>query len=194
MTSNNFIKDLEQEVINLLKEKLSPFYYYHCVDHTIDVVNEATRIAIQEGVSETDRNLIIIAALFHDTGFIVSHKDHELRSCEIARKYLQNSLLSSIEIETVCAAIMATTMQHQPTSIIEEILCDADLAYLGREDFFLIGNRLFLEIKHRQPTLSDKDWNELQINFLTKHRYYTKTNLNTREPQKQKHLSLLKNS
>jgi HD superfamily phosphodiesterase len=188
----NFVQELEQEVYRILRESLSPFLYYHSVEHTIDVVNEAKRIATEEGISENDRHLLIIAALFHDLGFIASSEDHERRGCEMARKYLENSLLSSKEIETVCAAIMATKIPQKPTNLIGEILCDADLDYLGRADFFSIGNKLFLEIKHQQPTFSDKDWNKLQIKFLTQHQYFTKTNLSMRNPLKQEHLSFLK--
>jgi hypothetical protein len=36
---------------------------------------------------------------------------------------------------------------------------------------------------------TEREWNELQVRFLSQHRYFTDTNKQNREPAKQEHLN-----
>lgn len=88
--------------------------------------------------------------------------------------------------------IMATKVPQQPQNHLEEILCDADLDYLGREDFFTIGNKLFAELSVYGILSTEDEWNELQARFLEAHHYFTKTAIKLRKKKKDKHLKLVK--
>ena len=136
--------------------------------------------------------LLRIAVLFHDSGFTVGPKDHEERGCNMAREILPGFDYSEDEIETICGMILATKYPQKPNNHLEEIICDADLDYLGRDDFFEIGNTLFKEMKE-QGSLSDEDeWNRLQESFLVSHSYLTKSAISLRNAKKQEHLDMVR--
>ena len=93
----------------------------------------------------------------------------------------------------VCGMIMATRYPQHPKSHLEQILCDADLDYLGRPDFFEIGATLYKELIATGRLSSEREWNRLQVNFLNSHRYFTATAVSSRDPLKKENLTKVKN-
>jgi hypothetical protein len=71
---------------------------------------------------------------------------------------------------------------------LEQIICDADLDYLGRTDFWLIGNKLFLELKALEILKTDIEWNRLQKSFLNSHQYFTSSARKLRGEMKLNHI------
>ncbi len=187
----NYVK-AEEYVIKLLREKLPSHLHYHSIGHTFDVVSAVERIAISEGI--TDENLFLLksAALFHDAGFVEQYKHNEPIGARMAAEILPNYGYSPEQIETIKRLIYVTAIPHKPTDLLEEIICDADLDYLGRPDFFQIGDRLRRELRENGEIGSDRKWDELQISFLTQHRYFTKTAIKTRMELKKIHLNKVK--
>lgn len=184
---------LQQHVISQLKRYLPATLTYHSTAHTQDVLKQALKIATHEGVtSPGDLFLLKVAALYHDTGYLHSYHNHEALGCGIAWQELPGFGLSPAQIEVVCGMIKATKIPQSPETLLEKILCDADLDYLGRDDFREIAYSLFLELKHYNRIPSEEDWNLLQIEFLEKHQYFTDYALHHREPVKQAHLQALK--
>lgn len=179
--------------LNKLRNELSPQLTYHSVDHVLDVMLCVEHIGHQELVQDEDLALVLVAALFHDSGFLLSRSNHESTSCELVKGQLPEFGFNTIEIEKICAMIMATKIPQSPSSKLAEILCDADLNYLGTEDYFSPSSRLYTELKLLNPSITELDWLDLQINFLQEHRYFTKFSKTNREPRKQLHLHQLQN-
>lgn len=175
-----------------LKNELPKYLYYHSTEHIKDVYTAAKQIAASEGVKGENLKLLLIAAMYHDSGFMIQAKNHEKLSCTIVKETLPDFGFSAEQINKICGMIMATKIPQNPQNHLEEILCDADLDYLGREDFFTIGNHLFEELKTYKIVITKRDWNLLQIGFLEQHNYFTKTAIALRKPQKDKYLQLLK--
>ncbi|NNK11647.1 MAG: hydrolase, partial [Flavobacteriaceae bacterium] len=75
---------------------------------------------------------------------------------------------------------------------LERILCDADLDYLGRDDYGKISNLLLMELKRFGVALTKEGWRQKQISFLQKHNYHTPYAQKYREPVKQDHLKTIK--
>ena len=180
-----------QFILEMLKRELSPDLYYHSIDHTMDVYNTTKVFAKKESISKADTKLLMIAALYHDSGYLHQREDHESISCNIVRATLPGFDYTESDIETICGIIMATKLPQQPHSILEQIICDADLDYLGRDDFFEIGSRLFRELQAAKLIANEADWDILQIDFLQKHRYFTQTAQHLRNDKKQVHLNQL---
>lgn len=178
----------EEQILQRQKMELPKDLIYHNIEHIEDVVRSAENIAVQEQVSTDDIRLIRIAALYHDAGFMISAKNHEALGCDIARATLPSFLFNSEQIEVICGMIMATKIPQTPQTSLEKILCDADLDYLGREDFYSIGNKLYEEMKGRGFVESEREWNLIQKTFLESHRYHTAYSRNNREAAKQEHL------
>lgn len=148
-------------------------------------------IAQAEGISDEDTAILEVGAAFHDSGFLISDVDHELEGCRIVERVLPDFDFSTEEIERICSLIMATLVPQNPLNHLEQILCDADLDYLGRQDFPPISNTLYDEFKYRGVVNDPDAWMALQITFLKKHKYWTDYSQNTRNDLKNSHLKKL---
>lgn len=175
-----------------MQAELPKGLHYHSVEHTIDVIEAAIELAKFEELEDHELNLLVVSAIFHDFGFIISMQDHEKHSCTLADQYLPEYNFSKEEIDQVKQAIMATKIPQSPTNRIGELLCDADLDYLGRADFSEIAQRLYIEINETVRPIELNEWNKIQIGFIENHHYFTQTNQKRREQTKQQHLQHLK--
>lgn len=179
-------------MMDRLQRELSPRLHYHNIDHVRDVLEAAIRIGKSEGVDTAALEMIGVAAVFHDSGFILDAKDHEATGCLFAQDFLPGIDFSEKEIELVCGMIMATHVPQQPQNILEMILCDADLDYLGRSDFFETGNKVYRELLEFGHLTSMREWNEIQVRFLSEHHYFTQTSKRERMPVKDTNLEKVK--
>jgi histidine kinase len=184
------LEKIKHRVYNRLKD-LDQRLHYHTIWHTTDVLVQVERIAKSEGVTnERDLLLLKIAALYHDTGFLETYNNHEEAGCRIFMEDAEIMLyeLTINEKEIICQIIMATKIPQEPNGLFEEIICDADLDYLGREDFWLIGKKLFAELHTYGFVKDETEWNILQHSFLEKHQYFTKTTKKERTIKKAEYL------
>lgn len=179
-------------ILDKLKKELAKNLTYHGLGHVKDVFASAQDLAKLEKVKGDDLTLLLTAVLFHDSGFLISQKEHERLSCEIARKYLADYEYSPNEIEIICGMIMATQIPQKPHNKLEEIICDADLDYLGRDDFFSIGDKLCDELCMYGIIDSENEWNKLQVRFLEKHHYFTASAIRLRKQKKAENLAIVK--
>jgi len=177
----------EKQIIKLLKADM-PKLPYHNVEHIYDVLNSAMTIAAHEKINKDDIKIIRVAALFHDAGFIQSPKDHEESGAQMAREMLPLFGFSTDQIEMIVKIILATRLPQSPTTQLEKIVCDADLDYLGRDDFYEIGGRLFVELKEQDMVETEREWNIMQRTFLQSHRYHTNFAQINRELSKQERI------
>lgn len=185
----------KQYILERLHSDLPDHLYYHGVHHVLDVLKATLTLAEGEQIQEADALVLLqTAALYHDSGFIYTYKEHERRSCEIVRTVLPAFEYNDAQIDQLCGMIMATKIPQSPQNHLEKILCDADLDYLGRADFVPIAQSLFEEL-YGLGMINDKNsWKELQVSFLREHRYWTYTARQSRDQTKQQHLeSLLRN-
>lgn len=173
---NKQFEKIYSHVINRLDRELPAHLKYHCTDHTKYVLKKAQYIAKKEQVANTrDIYLLKIAALYHDIGFVNGEPHgHEERSCRIAKKDLKSWGFPAEEIDIICKMIMSTKIPQNASTQLEKILADADLEYLGTKHFYEVGNLLFEELKHFNPSLTMKKWNDIQIGFLKEHQYHTR--------------------
>lgn len=177
--------DIQELILDKLEKELPDYLYYHNVKHTVDVVTEAELIGWAEGCTDEEILILKTAGLFHDVGHTVSYDDHEFHSSEIAREMLPEYNYSQEQIEKICSLIMATKLPPKPENLLEEIICDSDLDYLGRSDFIPVSNTLFEELKARNKMGSLNEWNKIQVKFISGHQYFTKTARSLREVNKQ---------
>ncbi len=179
-------------ILDKLHSELSDQLFYHGVHHTLDVLEVASELCRVLGVSAYETILLKTAALFHDAGFTVSSEEHEQLGCEIAQIHLPDFGYSDFEIEKICGMIMATKIPQSPKTKLEEIICDADLDYLGRTDFYEIAASLFEELRAFDRIKTEEEWNRIQVRFLESHSFFTRVNIDRRRPQKLVYLSSLK--
>ena len=186
-------KQLYNFVTNLLKTKISASYYYHNYEHTLYVINKVIEIGEQENCTIKELELLRIAALWHDTGYIITYNGHEEESCKLARRHLTGYGYSSDDINAICAMIMATKIPQLPQNKLQQIIADADLEYLGTNNAAEYATNLFKELNAINSLLTKQDWNKIEIEFLTAHHYFTGYCKANKEPIKQAYLKSLIN-
>ncbi len=177
-------EDLESYVLNKLERSLPSNLYYHDIKHTIDVITQVELLALGEKVSREELLLLKTAALLHDSGFMFTYEDHEEASVKYAREILPKYDYKPEQIETICRLILATKFPPSPKDKLEMIICDADLDYLGRNDFILVSHNLFRELFERGKIRNINEWNKLQYEFIRTHQYFTETAKRKREINK----------
>lgn len=185
--------DLQEHILDKLEKDLPDTLYYHNIKHTVDVVTQVELIGLGEGVTDEELLLLKTAALFHDSGHSISYDNHEYYSCLITREMLPDYGYTGSQIDIICDLILSTKLPPKPSNKLERIMCDADLDYLGRSDMIPVSNQLFLELKDRLKIDSMKDWNNLQVNFISRHQYFTETARNLREVNKQLQIERIRN-
>lgn len=187
------VKQATHYIFQRMENELPANLYYHSVIHVKDVMHSAKQLAEMEGISAYEQELLYTAVSFHDCGFIFQSKDHEEKGCDIAREILPEFGFSTEEIERVCGMIMATKIPQSPKNLLEEIICDADLDYLGRDDFWSIGSKLYQELTELGILQNEEEWNKLQQKFLSSHVYFTESAKKLREQRKEQHLNAVNN-
>ena len=184
--------DIQELILDRLEKELPRYLYYHNVKHTVDVVTEVELIGWAEGLDDEGILLLKTAALFHDVGHTISYDEHEFHGTELARKLLPAYGYTEEQLEKICNIIMATKLPPQPKDIFQEIICDADLDYLGRSDMIPVSNTLYKELSEQDKIGTLNDWNKLQLKFISAHTYFTKTARSLREVNKQKQIERIK--
>jgi adenylate cyclase len=177
--------DIQEIILDKLERELPSYLFYHNVKHTVDVVTEVELIGWAEGCSDEEILILKTAGLFHDVGHTVAYDNHEYHGTIIAGEMLPKYNYSPEQIEKICEIIMSTKLPPKPTNLLEEIICDSDLDYLGRSDFIPVSNTLFEELKAQNKMGSLNDWNKIQVKFISGHQYFTKTARSLREVNKQ---------
>lgn len=185
----DILKITEDYVRNLLTDKLSSSYSYHNLEHTIQVVDKVKILSKEEHINPEDTENLLLAAWFHDVGYIVDCENHEEESKKLAETFLRQHQLDEGRISKISELILATDKFYKPKNHQEEIIKDADLYHLASDDYFRIGENLRQEIKevHHQK-FSKLKWAELNINFFAKHQFYTKFAKENWQPEKEKNV------
>lgn len=174
MNYHHLLKQVNEYVLAYYKAHPDPRLVYHDVQHTANMVNRAVEIANHYQVNDRDYFVVIAASWFHDTGYLVDVSNHEAHSAELAVTWLNTQKVDESVIADVKSCIMATKMPQLPSSLLEKIICDADLYHLGTDDFFETDKLLRKELQSLNGTeITKPDWRRKSIVFLSEHSYHT---------------------
>lgn len=168
-----------------LEDGLPKNLTYHDVSHVMDVLNVCNQYIKRNKIKGTDAYLLRIGALVHDLGFTKSTQNHEEVGAEMAQKIMESLNMDPEHIEIVRGLVMATKIPQNPKTELQKIICDSDLDYLGRKEYFEISGKLYQELKATNVIKTREDWVELQIKFLKSHTFHTEFAKKNREPKKQ---------
>ena len=175
-------------ILTRLRRELPPDLYYHGLHHTLDVCESVEELAHAERVNGESLWMLKTAAAFHDSGFLQQYINNEPIAVSFAEQYLPRFGYSKQQIEVISRIILSTRIPQQPENRMEEIMCDADLDYLGRDDFFQISETLKKEWLAYGIVQTEEEYNRKQVSFFKQHNYFTETAKKFREPKKQEHL------
>lgn len=172
--NKELITKSEKYVESVLSARCPQNYRYHNFHHIKKVVDAAIIISENENINDSEKEIIILACLFHDIGYIDICEGHEVRSCVYAREFLSKENYPELKIRQIESCILATKIPQSPKNKLEMIVCDADLHHLGSEDFLEVGNNLRYEIEFsHQISFTNESWLEKTISFNKSHSYFT---------------------
>lgn len=181
--------------LDRLASELSAHLTYHSLHHTRDdVLPAALRLAAAGGVTDEDTLCLATAAAYHDTGFLYSYAEHEAHGIALARAVLPGFSYNTNQIDTIAALIAATKMPQRPATPLAELLCDADLDVLGRDDFWELNRKLLAETERygRNGAVSEAQWLDEQVRFLQSHVYFSATARRLRDDGKARNVARMR--
>ena len=189
--------DFEQAkryVAGRLARELSPHLTYHSLRHTLDdVLPAAQRLGKASALDDAEMLLLTTAALFHDTGFLLTYQAHEDHSILLTRAVLPGFGCRAEQVEAITDLIGATRMPQRPCGALQELLCDADLDLLGREDFLPLNRALLAELRHYSARpIPENAWLHEQTRFLEEHHFFSPAALALRTVGKARNLALMR--
>jgi predicted metal-dependent HD superfamily phosphohydrolase len=192
------LKIVDEYIRDLFKDELPAGIKFHDINHTLHpdrgVVSIANKLALAENISKHDRELLIAAAYFHDTGYIREYEKNEPIAARMAGRILKLIGYKPDEIKKIQKMILATDLGRKPKTHVEKILCDADLDNLGRQDFFKLDGKLREGRRIRGLDVSDDEkWYKGTLGIMKNHQYYTESQKKLREKGKQKNIKALLN-
>lgn len=180
-------------VEELFASKLGSDIVFHNIDHIRRVRKHCLAIADGEGVSPAERDVLEIAAWFHDAGFVEDATTHELQGKNMAESWLRENGASEAMVHQVGRLILSTSMTHQAQDHLEEIIRDADVSHLGSDYYQEMQQLLRKEIAStREVKMSDLEWARINQSFFEKHKYHTQTARQLFDEQKAVNLNEIK--
>lgn len=189
----NLIEQSEDFVSNLLKDNLSNLYSYHNFNHTFNVVNAVIKLCDKEKVEGADKEMLLVAAWFHDTGYLNGVENHEDESVKIVTKFLKEKEQSDEFITEVSKLILATSKLYVPQTQLEKIIKDADYVHITSLEYESSCELLRSELESTMDiSFSSLEWAKENLNFLlNKHRFYTDYALKKWQPLKEKTIAMV---
>ena len=158
----------------LFKEQMSSMLLYHDEAHTQSVRKVALLLAKHYKATPLELEVLELATLFHDLGYIKVYTGHETVSQEIATDFLNKYHYPTSLIQQVQALIGATHIQQEPTNLLEEIIKDADLNNVGQKKYIRTITNLRTELDtFLNQQFKDIEWYEANIKFLDGHSFFT---------------------
>lgn len=190
-TAEQLLKETEQFIKDFFAENLSASYVFHNPEHTAQTVAAAKTIGEGFRLNDRDMAVLMLATWFHDTGYSEGPDDHEERSCIHAERFLRGKV-SEQDLADILGCIRATKVPQNPKTVLEQIICDADLSHLGMESYWDRNSRLRQEFTlTRDKLMSDNEWVDFELNFMLTHEYHTVVAQELFNKRKGKHIQQL---
>ncbi len=185
------INDLRTVALDYLQMHLPKVYTYHNAEHSRDVcaaLDEFIKIA-----PVADENILPlqIAGIFHDFGYIEKPYDNESLALPYIKKFAVQFGLAESTVNQAHELIMETVFPYHPHSVEGELLCDADIEYIGRADFIEKALRFRQELAGCGQTFSDREWWSMELQFLQDNTFFTPAVRSLREDGRQRNLQLV---
>jgi predicted metal-dependent HD superfamily phosphohydrolase len=188
MKSNPMVKDVSEYVFNLFKEKLPPDYVYHNYTHTLDTVKACKKLCASYNLTSRDYEVLMLAAWFHDCGYVESYQEHEEASVRIMKSYLEGNYPDD-DIAEIESLILCTKYGAKADGSLQEIIQDADYVNLGTKKFNHRADLLRIEwerILHKNYT--ETEWAQLQLQFLIETTFKTEEAISRYNEQREENI------
>src|SRR5436190_4534715 len=170
---NNIYKEVEDHVTKMFEANTKAKLIFHALDHTRKIVKRTEEIAAHYKLTEKEMMALYTAAWFHDTGHLfVAPEVHEQKGVELMKLFMESHYPDPELIALIEGCILATKRSVAPTTLLQQIICDADTYHLGTKDFKKT-NKLVRKEAMMEKAISKTEWDIQTLEFLEHHQYYT---------------------
>jgi predicted metal-dependent HD superfamily phosphohydrolase len=187
------VREASRFVRRMFRQRLPAWVVYHSFNHTVRTVAAAESIGKRTALGVEELDILRLAAWFHDTGYLTCHRGHEEKSAAVAVPFLRARSVPERTIDRVVRCILATRMPQKPRSVLERVLCDADMVSLGTTDFFMLDRRMKREVERRErrviPVL---EWLIRSEHLLARHRFHSPYGRKALEKGRRENLRILR--
>lgn len=191
--SSDIVGKAKSYARKILNEELPSDVKYHSPAHTEFVVKAATEIGENIQLEDSEMEILLLAAWFHDLGYKDGVQNHEEVGAQLALEFLSNEDYSAENAARVAGCIMATKMPQTPRNLIEKALCDADLLHLADPQYFEKAELLHSEIQQMKGIeIEEKEWMKMNKEFISEHTFFTDYAKENYRPAKEKNLKKVK--
>ena len=183
----SLIDEARKEVENILKELNPEIFKYHNLDHTLEVVQAAEEILSKTDFTEEEKEIVLVAAWFHDAGYSINYFNHEESSKKLAREFLLKQGWENEKIRKVEDCIEATCFPQKPKDKLAEVLCDADMSHLRDSDYLEKSENLRQELSIiNKITIKKSFFCKKTLAFMNDQHFFTEYAKKNFEPGKKK--------
>lgn len=191
---DELLNKVSQWVLEYFQNNSCTDCIFHDCNHTTETVEAGREIATGMQVSADELETVLLACWFHDLGLFYYRENHEVKSTEIAEDFLKKHAVNKEKIREVKKCILATRIPQKPATLLEKIVCDADISHLGKDNYFEKNVLLRQEFElNRGKSYSEVEWWALNKDFFQEHRYLTTYALKQYNVQKMLNLTTIKN-
>ena len=171
--ANNIYKLVQEHVTSLFETNKKQKLFYHTLEHTQETVKRAEEIAAHYKLNEKEMLAVFIGAWFHDTGRILTGpENHEEKSAELMKSFMEINCPEKELIQTIEGCILATKRSVTPSTLLQQILSDADTYHLGTKEFKRTNKQVRKEMSMDRE-ISKEEYDIKTLEFLENHKYYT---------------------
>ncbi len=174
MNNPKLLEKASAHVEALFRARRCGWTGFHNFEHAKAVVKACKEIGAATHLSAEDLEVVVLAGWFHDVGYLECGEGHEEKSIETAAAFLRKNRYPEEKIVQVAGCISATKLPQSPRSLLEQVLCDADIAHLASRNFLELTELIRIEIEHRLGReFTDVEWLTMNFDFVSRHRYHT---------------------
>ncbi len=182
-------------VTRLLIEQLPADRLFHNLHHTTNVIRGVLDIGCTEHLTTDQWEILLLAAWFHDSGHTTAYHEHEAASQSIARRFLEAEHYPADKLQEVLDCIGATQLPQRPHTLLQRILCDADLYHLSLPAYDNIQELLREEWRRAlNIKFTDAEWKTENLRFLHDHRYFTTYGQTVLQKKKEEQGAIFRNN
>lgn len=174
LMDDKLLNDAREKVGEIFSNEVDPKYAYHNMDHTLKVVAAVRVLMDQADLSDSEKEMLLLAAFFHDSGFIDGQPNHEIRSANIADKWLEKRGYPEDRRKIISRIIQSTHVDAIPELELGKLLKDADLSGLASKYYFVESEKLRQEWENLSGVnMEEIDWLKTNRAFQKEHYYHS---------------------
>ena len=186
------LKDLEELIFSKLEANLHKNLFFHTFEYARHLYEYSELLSKAADLDQEETLLIRTAALFLNLGYTNGYENQENRSAEFTREILPEFNYSEKQISIISNLILSTKWPPEPQNILEMIINDIKMEYIGRSDFIILYKLLFLEQNQFIKSIDILEFKRKIIDAIKNYPFFTDSARRLREISSEAQLQKIK--